>query len=151
MNSEELKERTKIFGLRVIKLYEEISKTRKGEILGNQLLRAATSVGANYRAACRSKSNADFIYKIQVVEEEADESAFWLEMISESNIIKRNRLDALLQEANELTAIFTSSSKTAKKKQIGISDCGFPAQRDRISNLRTEERILLKYYFIFSI
>jgi four helix bundle protein len=117
MNSEELKERTKKFGLRVIKLYEETSKTRKGEILGNQLLRAATSVGANYRAACRSKSNADFIYKIQVVEEEADESAFWLEMISESNIIKRNRLDALLQEANELTAIFTSSSKTAKKRR----------------------------------
>jgi len=117
MNSEELKERTKKFGLRVIKLYEEISKTRKGEILGNQLLRAGTSVGANYRAACRSKSNADFIYKIQIVEEEADESAFWLEMVSESNIIKKNRIESLLREANELTAIFTSSGKTAKRRR----------------------------------
>jgi len=117
MNSEELKARTKKFGLRIIKLYEELSKTKKGEILGNQLLRAGTSVGSNYRAACRAKSNADFIYKIQIVEEEADESAFWLEMISESNIIKKNRIESLLQEANELTAIFTSSGRTAKKKR----------------------------------
>lgn len=113
MNSEELKERTKKFGLRTIKLYEEISKTRKGEILGNQLLRAGTSIGA----ACRSKSSADYIYKIQIVEEEADESAYWLEMIAEANIIKKNRLENLLKEANELTAIFTSSGKTAKQRR----------------------------------
>jgi len=117
MNSEELKSRTKKFGLRIINLYDELSKTKKGEILGNQLIRSGTSIGANYRAACRSKSNADFIYKIQIVEEEADESAFWLEMISESNIIKKNRIESLLQEANELTAIFTSSGRTAKKKR----------------------------------
>lgn len=90
MNPEILKERTKQFGLRVLNLYEEISKTKKGEILGNQLLRSGTSVGANYRAACRAKSNADFIYKIQIVEEEADESVYWLELISESNIIRKN-------------------------------------------------------------
>jgi len=117
MDSEELKLRTKQFGLRIIKLYKELSKTKKGEILGNQLMRAGTSVGANYRAACRSKSDADFIYKIQIVEEEADESAYWLEMISESNIIKKNRLGNLLQEANELTAIFTSSGRTAKQRR----------------------------------
>jgi four helix bundle protein len=116
MNSDELKGRTKKFGLRIIKLYEALSKTRKGEILGNQLLRAGTSVGANYRAACRAKSNADFIYKIEIVEEEADESAYWLELISESNIIKKNLLEDLLKEANELTAIFTSSGRTAKQR-----------------------------------
>ena len=98
-------------------LYEEISKTKKGEILGNQLLRSGTSVGANYRAACRAKSNADFIYKIQIVEEEADESVYWLELISESNIIRKNRLGSILKEANELTAIFTSSGKTAKQRR----------------------------------
>ncbi len=117
MNPEILKGRTKQFGLRVINLYEELSRTRKGEILGNQLLRAGTSVGANYRAACRAKSSADFIYKIQIVEEEADESAYWLELISESNIIKGNRLESMLKEANELTAIFTSSGKTAKQRR----------------------------------
>jgi four helix bundle protein len=117
MNPEILKERTKQFGLRVLNLYEEISKTKKGEILGNQLLRSGTSVGANYRAACRAKSNADFIYKIQIVEEEADESVYWLELISESNIIRKNRLGSILKEANELTAIFTSSGKTAKQRR----------------------------------
>jgi four helix bundle protein len=74
-------------------------------------------VGTNYRAACRAKSNADFIYKIQIVEEEADESAYWLELISESNMIKKNRLDNMLKEANELTAIFTKSGKTAKQRR----------------------------------
>lgn len=117
MNPKILKERTKQFGLRVLNLYEEISKTKKGEILGNQLLRSGTSVGANYRAACRAKSNADFIYKIQIVEEEADESVYWLELISESNIIRKNRLGSILKEANELTAIFTSSGKTAKQRR----------------------------------
>src|SRR3990172_13380858 len=109
MNTEELKERTKNFGLRIVKLYEELAKSKKGEIIGKQLLRAGTSVGANYRAACRAKSDADFIYKIEIVEEEANESAFWLELISESNIIKKNRLEGMLKEANDLTAIFTSS------------------------------------------
>jgi len=117
MNPKILKERTKQFGLRVLNLYEEISKTKKGEILGNQLLGSGTSVGANYRAACRAKSNADFIYKIQIVEEEADESVYWLELISESNIIRKNRLGSILKEANELTAIFTSSGKTAKQRR----------------------------------
>jgi four helix bundle protein len=117
MSPEELKARTKKFGLRIIKLYEELSNTRKGEILGNQLLRAGTSVGTNYRAACRAKSDADFLYKIEIVEEEADESAYWLGMISESNIVKKDRLDDLLKEANELIAIFTSSGRTVKQKR----------------------------------
>ncbi len=117
MNPEELKTRTKKFGLRIMKLYEEVSKTKKGEILANQLLRAGTSVGANYRAACRAKSDADFIYKIEIVEEEADEAAYWMEMISESNIMKKNRLDDMIKEANELTAIFATSAKTVKQRR----------------------------------
>ncbi len=117
MNSHELKDRAKKFALIIIKLYEELSKYKKGQILGGQLLRAGTSVGANYRAACRAKSNADFIYKIQIVEEEADESAYWLELISELNIIQKTRIDDLLNEANELTAIFTSSGRTAKQRK----------------------------------
>jgi four helix bundle protein len=118
MNSEELKKRTKDFGLRVIKLFEELSKTKKGEIIGKQLIRSGTSVGANYRAACRAKSSADFIYKIQMVEEESDESVYWLELISESNLIKQERIKNILQEANELTAIFTKAGKTAKQRKI---------------------------------
>jgi four helix bundle protein len=117
MNSEELKKRTKDFSLRIIKLHGELSKSKVGEIIGNQLLRAGTSVGANYRAACRAKSDADFIYKIQIVEEEADESAYWIELISESEILNKCRLEKLLQEANELTAIFTSCGKTAKQRK----------------------------------
>jgi four helix bundle protein len=116
MSPEELKERTKNFGLRILKLYEELTKSKKGEIIGNQLLRAGTSVGANYRAACRAKSDADFIYKIEIVEEEADESAFWLELISESNLMEKKKLESLLKEAYELTAIFTSSGKTVKQR-----------------------------------
>ena len=116
MNPEELKKRTKSFGLRILKLYEELTKSKKGEIIGNQLLRAGTSVGANYRAACRAKSDADFIYKIEIVEEEADESAFWLELISESNLMEKKKLESLLKEAYELTAIFTSSGKTVKQR-----------------------------------
>jgi len=114
MNPDELKQRTKKSGLRIIKLYEEIDSTKLGQILGNQLLRAGTSVGANYRAACRAKSNADFVYKITVVEEEADETIFWLELIAESGIIKKNRLEGLLLEANELTAIFTGIRQNSK-------------------------------------
>jgi four helix bundle protein len=117
MNSNDLKYRTKKFVLRVIKLYEELSNSKKGQVLGGQLLRSGTSVGANYRAACRAKSGDDFIYKIQIVEEEADESAYWLELISESNIICKARIEDLLNEANELTAIFTSSGKTAKQRK----------------------------------
>ncbi len=117
MAPNELKDRTKKFALRVIKLYEELSNSKKGLVLGGQCLRAGTSAGANYRAVCRTKPNADFIYKIQIVEEEADESTHWLELISESSIIRKPRLQDLLNEANELTAIFTSSAKTAKQRK----------------------------------
>ncbi|MEO6695831.1 MAG: four helix bundle protein [Ignavibacteria bacterium] len=83
-------------------------------MLGNQLLRCATSIGANYRAACRSRSKIEFISKIRIVEEEADESIYWLELIKESKLMSEEKISLLLKESNELTAIFTSIGKTSK-------------------------------------
>jgi len=117
MTTEELKARTKKFALRVIKLYQSLPKSKDADVLGYQLLRSGTSVRANYRAACRARSQADFISKITVVEEEADESAYWIELLIESGIIKRESVQDLLKEANELTAIFTASGKTARKNK----------------------------------
>jgi four helix bundle protein len=117
MNRDELKKRTKEFALRIIKLVNTLPNSPVGRVIGNQLLMAGTSVGANYRAACRAKSKADFIYKINIVEEEVDESAFWLELIIESGLIPKSKIESLLNEANELTAIFVSSNKTAKARK----------------------------------
>ena len=117
MNRDELKQRTKVFALRIIKLVDALPNNPAGRVIGNQLLRAGTSVGANYRAACRAKSKSDFIYKINIVEEEVDESAFWLELIVESELMPKNKIESLLKEADELTAIFVSTIKTAKSKK----------------------------------
>ncbi|MFC1676855.1 four helix bundle protein [Planctomycetota bacterium] len=118
MTPEELKLRTKKFGLRVIKLVESLPKTQTAIVIGKQLLRCATSVGANYRSACRGKSKADFIAKMAIVEEEeADETIYWLELLIEAEIIKANLVTQLLAEANELTAIMTASRITAKKNK----------------------------------
>jgi four helix bundle protein len=117
MNKDELKKRTKEFALRIIKLVNALPNNPAGRVIGNQLLRAGTSVGANYRAACRAKSKSDFIYKINIVEEEADESAYWLELIVESGLMPNSKIESLLKEANELTAIFVATNKTAKLKR----------------------------------
>jgi four helix bundle protein len=117
MNSDELKDRTKKFALKIIKLANDLPKNSVGRIIEKQLIRAGTSVGANYRAACRAKSNADFIYKINVVEEEADETQFWLELIMKAGLLKEDLVNPILKEAKELTAIFTSAGKTAKSKR----------------------------------
>lgn len=117
MNREELKNSTKEFALRIIKLVNALPNSPVGKVIGNQLLRAGTSVGANYRSACRAKSKSDFIYKIYIVEEEADESVFWLELIGESGLMLKSKIESLLKEANELTAIFVSTNKTAKSKK----------------------------------
>jgi four helix bundle protein len=90
---------------------------RTADVLGKQLLRSATSVGANYRAACRARSRADFISKIAVAEEEADESLYWLELISDSEIMKADRLAGLIKEADELTAILTAAGKAARRNR----------------------------------
>ena len=116
MDKEELKKRTKEFALRVIRLVEALPRTQTSQVIGNQLLRSATSVAANYRAVCRARSPADFVHKLGIVEEEADESLFWLEMIVETELMPANRMQELLQEADELTAIFVASRKTAKGK-----------------------------------
>jgi len=117
MRTEELKLRTKQFALRVIKLVETLPKNKIGDVLGKQILRSATSVAANYRAACRARSKADFISKIAIVEEEADESLFWLELIAESGLMNTERFKDLTKEADELTAIFTATGKTAKQNR----------------------------------
>jgi len=114
MDSEELKAGTKQFALRVIKLVAALPKTTIGRAIGGQLVRCGTSVGANYRAACRSRSKAEFAAKLGTVEEEADETCFWLELIVEGALLPARRVAALLEEANALTAIFTSAVKTSR-------------------------------------
>ena len=121
MDTDELKQRTKAFALRIIRLVEALPNTSTARVIGNQLLRAGTSVGANYRAACRARSQAEFISKIGVVEEEADESAYWLELLIEAAVLSPTKVQALLDEANELTAIFAASGRTAKERQTSRS------------------------------
>jgi four helix bundle protein len=113
---EELRRRTKSFAIRVVKLFRSLPRTEDARIIGRQVLRSGTSVAANYRAVCRARSKAEFISKIDVVVEEADETVFWLEMLVETNIVTAKRMDKLLREANELLAIFAASQRTAKKK-----------------------------------
>ena len=115
MRKEELKERTKKFALSIIKLVEVLPDNKAGRTIGNQIIRSGTSSAANYRAACRARSTADFIPKITIVEEECDETLFWLEIILEANLLNKEKLQYLIKEANELTAIFTSSGKTARQ------------------------------------
>jgi len=112
---EELKRRTKEFAIRIVKLFRSLPKTEEARIIGRQVLRSGTSVAANYRAVCRARSRAEFISKIGVVVEEADETVFWLELLIETNIVPGKKLDDLLREANELLAIFAASQRTAKK------------------------------------
>jgi four helix bundle protein len=117
MNPSELKARTKTFALRNIKLTRAIPKSDDaGRVIARQIVRSGTSVAANYRASCRARSQAECISKIGTVEEEADETALWLELLVESNIMPAKKLSALLDEANELTAIMASSRKTASGK-----------------------------------
>jgi four helix bundle protein len=114
MDKVDLKKRTQKFAIEILNFIDELPNNSKGYILRNQLGRAGTSVGANYRAACRAKSTADFISKIGTVEEEADECCYWLEIISAIKIVKNDKTTELLKEAEELTKIFTSTGKTAK-------------------------------------
>ena len=116
MRREELKKRTKEFAHRCVKLAKALPSGSLGRHIQNQLIRCATSVAANYRAACVAQTKASFISKLSVVTEEADESHFWLEFISDENLLPRDRVDPLLKEADELTAIFTSSRRTAQRK-----------------------------------
>ena len=116
MDKIQLQSRTKNFALRVFKMVEKLPKSKGVEVIIYQLIKASTSVAANYRAACRAKSRADFINKLKIVEEESDESLFWLEFIADLNLMDFKLLENLLKEANELVAIFTAAIKTSKNK-----------------------------------
>jgi four helix bundle protein len=114
MTREEMKKRTKEYANRVVRLCAALPNNWIARILGGQLLRSGTSVGANYRAVCRAKSNADFINKLRVVEEECDESLFWMELLIENHFIKVSRLHAPMNEGNEILSIVVASAKTAR-------------------------------------
>ena len=114
MNAEEMKERTRAFALRVIRLAESLPNTPTARVIRNQMLRCGPSVGANYRAACRAKSKPDFISKMGTVEEEADETIYWMELLIDAEIVKRSRIADLLDEADQILSIVISSIKTAK-------------------------------------
>ena len=118
MTERELLQRTKQFALRIFKLVGVLPQTIQGRAVAAQLIRSGTSVAANYRAACRARSKPEFIAKLGVVEEEADESAFWLELIIETDLLGDAKVKALLVEAGEIVAIMASSKKTAAKSQI---------------------------------
>src|ERR1043165_2286417 len=110
---EQLKPRTHEFALRVIRLVDSLPQTRSAQHIGGQLLRCGTSVGANYRAACRARSPAEFRAKMGIVLEEADESCFWMEMLTDSGIVKASRLENLQKEGNEIVAIAVASLNTS--------------------------------------
>jgi four helix bundle protein len=117
MNSTELKRRTMDFAVSIIKMADLLPNKQVGWTISNQIIRSSTSVAANYRAVCRAKSDKDFVYKMSIVIEEADETMFWIELIKNIGVVKNTELLNTLQlEANELVAIFTSSAKTVKSR-----------------------------------
>ena len=109
-----MKRRTKEFAKRIINLCKSLADTREGRLIGNQLFRAGTSVGANYRAACRARSKAEFIAKMGIVLEEADESLYWLEILKETKVLKKDILSQIMKEADELISIFVKTLLTSK-------------------------------------
>ena len=112
-----LQKRTKAFALRVIRLVERLPKSKTADVLGKQLLRSGTSVGANYRSACRARSPAEFCSKMGIVEEEADESGYWMELLADSEIVKAHLLQDLLQESGEIVAMAVASIRTARRNE----------------------------------
>lgn len=113
----ELKERTKAFALRIIRLIRALPPGMESRVIGQQLLRSSTGMAANYRAVCRSRSRAEFLAKMSITLEEADESAFWLELLADAEIVAKPKLENLREEADELVAIFNASRNTARKNR----------------------------------
>ena len=111
---EELRARTKRFAVRIVKLCDALSNKPSGWIVAKQILRSGTSIAANYRAACRSRSKAEFIAKLCIVVEEADETLYWLELLSETGLLPASKLQSLIDEANQLTSIFVAARKTSR-------------------------------------
>ena len=118
MTREEMKKRTKDYANRVVRLCSTLEKGWIAQTIGRQLLRSGTSVGPNYRAVCRAKSPADFVNKLRIVEEECDESLFWMELLMENRIVPESRLGSLMGEGNEIMAIVVSSAKTARLSKV---------------------------------
>ncbi len=116
MTPDELKNRTKQLGIAIIQLLGQVPNSVAGRAIANQLVRSATSIGANYRAACRAKSDADFLYKLKIVEEETDETIYWLEVMEETNVVTDEKLEAPKKEANEVLSIIVASIKTVRAK-----------------------------------
>ena len=119
MNSTEMKRRTKEFAKKIIELCRALPNNREGRLIGNQVFKSGTSIAANYRAACRGRSKAEFVSKLGIVLEEGDETLFWLELINEMEICDENLVPSLMQECDELVAIVVSSIKTAKQEKRG--------------------------------
>ena len=117
MTPQQMKLRTKTFGIRTVRVVEKLPARRTAQTLGQQLLRSGTSVGANYRAACRARSDAECRAKLGICEEEADETVYWLELVSELGYIKAALLGELIKEANELLAIIVASIKTSRRRR----------------------------------
>ena len=136
MTEDDLKKRTKLFALRILKLVAALPKTIAGRTIGGQLARSGTSVAANYRASCRARSKAEFLSRLGVVEGEADESALWLELIIEGGLMKSSLVKPLWVEANELVAIMTSSRKTAARSPV--TPASRRGTRAQIKNLKSE-------------
>ena len=132
MDENLFKRRTKQLALRIIKAVESVPKNRTADVLGRQLIRSGTSIGANYRAACRGKSTADVIAKLRIVEEEADESVYWMELLIESGLVSEARLSELLQETNEIIAMTVASIRTLQKRS-GSSPLN---RQSKIENLK---------------
>jgi four helix bundle protein len=121
MTRDEIKKRTKGYANRVVKLCESLPDNWVAQTLGKQLLRSGTSIGANYRAVCRAKSSLDFINKLRIVEEECDESLFWMELLADNNLVKASRLENLMNEADEILAIVVASAKTARMSRNDVN------------------------------
>jgi len=117
LDQTEMKRRTKEFAKEIIRLCRKLPNNREGRLIGDQIFRSGTSIAANYRSACRARSKAEFISKLAIVEEEADETLFWLEIINEMKIFRYEKLDALMKENDEILAIVVASIRTAKRKK----------------------------------
>jgi len=122
MDKKDLQKRTKQFALRVFKLTKAMPKTFEANVVRKQIIRSASSVAANYRATCCARSRAEFIAKLGIVEEEADETLFWLEMIIEAEMMKKEKLQSLFQEAREILAIIIASKKSARRNKLKIGN-----------------------------
>lgn len=134
MREEDLKRRLRDFAIRILNLVDSLPNTISGRAIANQLVRSGTSVPANYRAACRGRSRADFIAKLGIVEEEADESEFWLDMIIERKWLKASRVEPLRQEASEIVAIMVASRKSAARR-------GLPPIKNQNSKIKNADAL----------